>query len=491
MPAVDTGYSRQTDGAFLDMRGRRHSPKTNVLVRCVQALMCLLIVISGCPGLCATQVDQSQSPPCDSSSDYSLPAVEITGLAQLQPKLSIGLMPSRYLDLMQVAHGYALSCTPLVAFDGHNFLPAGYSDDLGIYYVVPWVSRTFHMRLERSIALVLLSTMLLGLAVGCWGFFYALQSRAGKAISVIALLVLTAIAYHVGDVYVFEYAICLAVLPWALYFIRSKPSTSTAFLCFIVVAGIVTGTGSLIRFSSAPPTLVVIALLLVFYVHANIRKKIVLVAILAVSFFLPRLYFHHLISQRDGFLMTKIVGYQAGEGRHSLGHFAYAGLGFLSNPYVPGGVKDEVAKNKVQAVAPGAPYLSLEYDRVLRHEVMSIAIRHPNLFFFTICAKLGVVAGVILVFANFGLLAALWYPKPWQLDFAFWIALAISAAPVVLFAPVPLYLLGVISLAVVYGVVSLDQAFTSRKGAFCPTIQAERSAGLRAPASLRSEGDPL
>jgi hypothetical protein len=98
---------------------------------------------------------------------------------------------------------------------------------------------------------------------------------------------------------------------------------------------------------------------------------------------------------------------------------------------------------------------------------------------------------VILVFANFGLLAALWYPKPWQLDFAFWMAFAVSAAPVVLFAPVPLYRLGVISLAVVYGVVSLDQAFTSRKMAFCPTIQTERSAGLHAPALPRSEGDPL
>ncbi len=426
------------------------------------AVVLLLVTIIGCQTLCATRVDDRQSLSCDSPSDHVLPTAEITSLARLQPKLSIGLMPSRYLDLIQTMHGYALSCTPLVAFDGNNFLPAGYSDDLGIYYLVPWVSRTFHLTLVKSIVSVLFSTMLLGLAVGCWGFLFALQSRAGKQISIIALLFLTAIAYHVGDVYVFEFAVCLAVLPWALYFFRVKTSTSVVFLCFIAGVGMVTGTGSLVRFSSAPPTLAVIALLLVVYVHASIRRKGALVAVLLLSFFLPRLYFQHLTSERDAFLMPRVAGYQAGESRHALGHFAYAGLGFLSNPYVPGGVSDEVSKDKVQAVAPGVAYLSLEYDKVLRHEVMSIAIHHPNLFLFTIFAKLGVVAGVILVFANIGLFAALMYPKPWQLDLAFWIAFAISAAPMVLFAPVPLYLLGVISLATVYGVVSLDQAFASR-----------------------------
>jgi hypothetical protein len=137
-------------------------------------------------------------------------------------------------------------------------------------------------------------------------------------------------------------------------------------------------------------------------------------------------------------------------------------LGFLNNPYVPGGVCDDVAKVKVQAIDPGAVYLSERYSQVLRAQVISIVKQAPILFIFTEAAKLGVALIVIVFFSNAGLLAALFYPKAWGVELAFWAAMAASILPILLDAPAPQYLVGLCSLATLYGVFSIHHALQSR-----------------------------
>jgi hypothetical protein len=99
----------------------------------------------------------------------------------------------------------------------------------------------------------------------------------------------------------------------------------------------------------------------------------------------------------------------------------------------------------------------------LRHDVLGVIKEHPSLVLFNIFAKLGIVLGIIIVFANLGLVAAFLYPKPWQVELALWGALAVSAGPLVIMAPLPMYSLGVITMSVLYGIVSLDHALAVRK----------------------------
>ena len=182
-----------------------------------------------------------------------------------------------------------------------------------------------------------------------------------------------------------------------------------------------------------------ISVLLLFLFPGKIQAKALLFAILVLGLAAPRLYFRHLVSRRDAFLVQNVPGYQPGSSRHVWGHFLYSGLAFLSNPYVPGEVTDETGKNKVRSVAPDAPYLSAQYDLVLLRETASIVRQHPVLVLFTIFAKLGILAGVV----------------------AFWLALMLAAAPEVLYFPLPQYLLGLMSLATIYGVISLDHALVA------------------------------
>jgi len=204
-------------------------------------------------------------------------------------------------------------------------------------------------------------------------------------------------------------------------------------------------------------------MLLLLSRRATVQSKGVIILILLAGFMIPRTYFRYLLTRSDRFLQQNVAGYRTGDARHVLGHFAYEGLGFLSNPYVPGGICDEVAKEKVQSIAPGAGYMSSDYDRILWREVVSIVRRHPTLVAFTTLAKLGIIIGLIVLFANIGLVAAFWYRLPWEIHVAFWTGFAISSAPLVLLAPLPMYCLGVISLAVIYGVIGLDHGLASRR----------------------------
>ena len=418
---------------------------------------------------CAAEISPSRST-CSSSTPVDSRSAA-PGSNSSPPKLAISFMASRYRDLLQVVEGYRLSCEPLVAFDGKTFVPAGLSDDPGLYYLIPGLARALGITLGRSITLVFSCVLALGTIFGIVGFLASLESGIGKAISIIALLLLTGAAHRTGDVYVFEFAAAAAVLPWALYFMRGLPTgpfkektrSSQAVAVFLFVAGFTTAAFGLVRSSAALPTLLIVSVLLLFLFPARIRNKIALLAILLLGFALPRLYFHHLLSRREAFLKQNVPAYQVGSSRHIWGHFLYSGLAFVSNPYVPGEVSDETAKNKVRSLAPDAPYLSREYDHVLLREIASIARQHPVLVFFTILAKLGVLAGVIVLFANLGLVGAWIYPKPWPVESAFWLALALASAPEVLYFPLPQYLLGVMSLATVYGVISLDHALASWK----------------------------
>jgi hypothetical protein len=436
-------------------------------------MFALFVWLAGYSGPYASAVNSSRSQ-CSSSFPAALATASGSigsGGSVPEPKLAISFMASRYRDLLQVMEGYRLSCEPLVTFDGRTFVPAGLSDDPGLYYLAPGLARAFGITLDRSITLILLVALALGLTIGAAGFMASLESGMGRAISLLALVLLTGAAYRIGDVYIFEFTVAAALLPWTFYFFRGlsrrslqgKPGATRGLALFLFVAGLMAGACGLIRSSAALPVLLIISMLLLFLFPAQIQRKAVLLAILGLGLAVPRLYFRHLLSRRDAFLIQNVPGYQSGYSRHIWGHFLYSGLAFLSNPYVPGEVSDETAKNKVRSVAPDAAYLSPEYDHVLLREVTSIVRHHPVLALFTFFAKLGVVAGVIAIFANLGLVSAWLYPKPWPVEVAFWLALALAAAPEVLYFPLPQYLLGLMSLATVYGVISLDHALASWK----------------------------
>ena len=219
------------------------------------------------------------------------------------------------------------------------------------------------------------------------------------------------------------------------------------------------GFANQVRGQAGTGVMIFAAILVAFELKRGWVPKVALLATLAVGFLVSVVYFDSLIARRDAFLAASQPGYTQTVDRHSVWHALYIGLGYLKdNPYVPG-YGDEVALQAVYSISPSTIPLSPEYESILRGEIFRIAREHPMFIVATLTAKLRVILFLLLCWANFGLLAAAFYPKGWAMESAFWAALAFNALFGLIAIPQVQYLLGFMAFAMIYGVISLEWAF--------------------------------
>jgi len=61
------------------------------------------------------------------------------------------LMPFRYQHLQWTLKGLEMTGVPLIEYDGTKYLPAGISDDTGIYYFIPQIAKLLNVNLDWAI----------------------------------------------------------------------------------------------------------------------------------------------------------------------------------------------------------------------------------------------------------------------------------------------------------------------------------------------------
>ena len=61
------------------------------------------------------------------------------------------LMPFRYQHLQWTLKGLEMTGVPLIEYDGTKFLPAGISDDTGIYFFIPQIAKLLNVSLDWAI----------------------------------------------------------------------------------------------------------------------------------------------------------------------------------------------------------------------------------------------------------------------------------------------------------------------------------------------------
>ena len=387
-----------------------------------------------------------------------------------QESTAIRIMASRYLDLLQAQEGYNRSGLSLVAYDGTDFVPAGFSDDSGMYYYILLIARRFPLSLARSVSVFFVGTLVGSCVVAFVGLLRILCSWKSKIFGLSVLAGLALLAYRVGDVYVFEFAVPIAVIPWVWWQGRQRSGNWLGAVLF-VVAGLVIGWATTVRTTAGVPTLLLVLVLIATQLKVKNKRKVAYISVMLAAVLSPILFLRRVENKRDAFLLSHTDIRAEDLRRHMFWHLAYSGLGFISNPYVTGGVCDDVAKANVHTLAPDVPYLSRRYDEILRREVIAIASEHLSVVFFNVTAKLGVVVIIIAIFGSIGLTAA--FVRP--LDDKVWIivlpALVVCVAPVILFVPSPPYLVGVITLSALASVFCLDEALQPALAAVPPVAQ--------------------
>jgi hypothetical protein len=367
------------------------------------------------------------------------------------------LMPWRLRALEETVAGQARGAPPLVGYADGAYTAASFTDDPGLYLLVPQIAGVSGLDARASAHLLFAALTGLGFALGCAGLFLAFRSWPGRLLGLAGLALLSALTLRIGDVYAAMPAAAMAgILPCLALWKRKTGFLGWAVFCLL--AGLVVGVGNSVRVHAATGTLVFILALLVGsaeipWVQRGLLAALLLTGPLAVSGG-TRL----LVRERDRFLARhNPEALRRCHGHHAYWHTVYIGLGYVDNPY---GIvyRDEAARARAEEVAPGVDYCSPEYDAVLRGECLKLLREDPAFIGKILLAKVAKLLLLLMVFANLGLVAAWTHRKPLAVDVAFGLALGFSSLFGILAVPVESYCLGFIALAALFGVTSLAAA---------------------------------
>jgi glycosyltransferase involved in cell wall biosynthesis len=372
----------------------------------------------------------------------------------------INIMGTRYWDLVYTVNGNRQTGVPLVQLNDSVLGPAGGPDDIGSFYVIPKLSMLLGLPVSHSIDIFYGGLLLFAFLASLGGFFLSCRGLLARALALLGLLLLTALAYRVGDVYIFHFVTAVIAIPWMFLLIRRSANLRLQLPIFLFLMGLLIGIADAVRSHAGTAALIFLCSILLFQVSAAHRRKMALLLCLAVGLLLPKLFFSRLVAERDAFLIAQCPEYKMLTAQHPLWHTMYAGFGYLQNDY---GLRwdDTVSYRKVQSIAPGTVYASEDYERILKHEVLLLVRRQPLYVFMTLASKAGVILCVLLLGSNLGLLATALHPKPWPIELSFSLSIAFSSLPALVAIPAPEYLLGLISFAVLYAIVSLSFALES------------------------------
>ncbi len=369
----------------------------------------------------------------------------------------ITLMTSRWSDLQISAAGYEKTGVRLVGWDGSRLVPTEFKDDSGFDYFVPQLTSLFRLSLVQGADFFIGGMIVFCYSLGALGLLLVLQGRWLKAWAMFELVLLALLGVYVGDVYVVQSSIAILIIPWVLYFSRNWQSGLQS--PFFLAVGVALGVANFVRAHAGTVVLLFCLPLLAFYGKTSVKRRVLLMASLLAGTTTATLYFRHAFVVRDAYIQNHQSGYlPPAPHQHPVWHSIYIGLGFVSNPYVPGGYCDQVGLNEVQAVSPSTDFFSPAYDRILGQQVYQLAKNHPYVLVSNVAAKLGILQLIVLLAGNIGWLAVR-YRKPLSLDAAFLAAAGFGVLPGLLTMPVPKYVVGGITVLVVYGLVSLNHMF--------------------------------
>ena len=381
--------------------------------------------------------------------------IELISLPLLGPP---ALMPSRASELARAIAGFAATHVPLVAVDQGQLRAVGGSDDAGLFLLGSVAARHFGVGPDGAAAIVLGTLLLVALVAGLLALPRLVTTSVGRVIGSVALVGSALVAWGVGDVYIASAAAVLGVVPYAatLHTRRSAVAVPT-----LLAAGVLLGIANVLRSQASLPVFVLLAVVILTRLPWSRLARVAALAALVVGSVIPALGYRAVQARRDAWLAERVPGYTAPLGAHPFWHTAYIGFGFLGNDL---GIayRDEVAVARVRALDPAAAYVSPRYEAALRGEVFRLVREQPGFVLRTEAAKAGVLALLLGLFMNVGLLALARCPGRLREHLSYWAALVAASLPGFIALPSLPYLLAFTSLAAIYGAVRVDAAFQSK-----------------------------
>ena len=362
----------------------------------------------------------------------------------------IRIMQARYLDLVRAEAGLEKTGLLGLGFDNGQWTPI--FDDIGLYLIVPWLAHRLGLSIGFAYDLFLTLLIVISFVSGMIGFLALTPDRWPRLVAVAAVLLVSLLAFRIGDVYIVLGMIPVALVPWILLAIRSGAWLSLTTVG--VISGAVAGASDFVRRGSGTILLIFFTIALALSKNLRPKARLLGVAAAAISLTIAWAVSMHLVAERNTFLRAHTSNASQLRFRHPFWHPLYVGFGYAKNDLVPAYL-DEVGVARVCSETLSADYLSQDYERVLRNATEQLVRQHPAIVVRNLVKKTLVVALLVLVCGNIGWIAFLRRAIVWPIDLAFCAAIALNSLYGILVVPYASYLFGLISYSALFGATSV------------------------------------
>ncbi len=359
------------------------------------------------------------------------------------------VMPSRILELERTLVCLKEFGAPLVMNVQGTCQPAGFADDIGLYYFAPLLALKTGWSALQATRFLFLSMLLLGFLGGVAGCLALFRRPGARVASVVALGLLAVFAYVVSDVYVTPVFLVSGLAPLFLYAVEKN--RAGGLLTIAALGGVLGGYGNLIRSHAGTGFWILAGVALLLARGVSGKTRLAVLGVFLLSAALPVWHFRHLEGRRDAFLLKTDAAYKPEAMSHPFWHSLYIGFGYLPN--ARGILYDDMcAAAKVESTRPGTPYCSKEYEDVLRVATWEVVRDDPGFALRTLGAKAVRVAGWAILSVHLGWFFLLRAFPGWRRVLPFLAAGGFLALPGLLVMPFGSYLSGMVAVAVVFGV---------------------------------------
>lgn len=360
------------------------------------------------------------------------------------------MMECRKTMLEQALLGLQKTEVPLVSAVDQTFIPSGYTDDLGIYYFIPWIAKTFGV--PTAIDIFFGTMLLMGATIAIFCFAIIFKHPLSRLISSIGILLLTFASYKYSDVYIAPYFAVVATLPTFILLKEKKCVSKGVWFLACLISGLLLGYSNIIRSHAGTGALIFLASWIIL--NEGSKQKWIFGFVLLTAFCIPYAHFHVLEHHRDQFLTQSVPGYRPQQIAHPKWHSIYIGFGYLQNKY---GITyiDTASYEKASSIKPDVIYCSAEYEDILKNACFELIKKDPLFVFKTFISKIFKIVLNFLIFTNFGIFALFFVRPSYRTVLPFGFAMAFYSLPGIVVIPIAAYLLGLASLATLFGIYML------------------------------------
>jgi len=364
------------------------------------------------------------------------------------------LMPFRYQHLEYTLKGLDSTGVALVEHNGVSFMPAGVSDDTGIYFFIPQIAKFFNLGLDLSISLFFSFLLIVSLAAAVLSVFGLIKKRSHRLFSLAFLGVLSIYLILRGDIYTLSALSALVVIPLT-YYLRTKNLKIRYLILQYFLFGLLIALSNFVRSNSGTAVMIFLISFLVIEYFYSKKKFLLFFCILCIGFLSGNAGISSIKHSRDTFLLKQGISSKEMVEGHVFWHSVYIGFGYLNNNY---GIKydDDFAYARARMLNPSILIHSNEYEELMRDEVFKLIKNDPWFVVKTITSKMGLVLFYLILFSNIGLYYIIKSIKNSRISVPLLLALFFNMSFPLVVMPFPGYMIGVVGIIILFSILSLE-----------------------------------